>query len=65
MTVLGIIIGVIINVILYFISPIVLRWMGAEGETAHKESGIDRVYEAADVSPSLLKRIVPICGSVM
>ncbi len=30
---LGIIIGVIINVILYFISPVVLRWMGAEGET--------------------------------
>lgn len=39
--------------------------MGAEGQTAHKENGIDRTYEAADVSPSLLKRIVPICGSVM
>lgn len=30
---LGIFIGVTINIILYFISPIVLRWMGAEGET--------------------------------
>ena len=39
--------------------------MGAEGQTAHDENGINRTYEAADVSPSLLKRIVPICGSVM
>lgn len=39
--------------------------MGAEGQTSHGENGINRTYEAADVSPSLLKRIVPICGSVM
>lgn len=39
--------------------------MGAEGQTAHGENGITRTYEAADVSPSLLKRIVPVCGSVM
>lgn len=39
--------------------------MGAEGQTAHNENGINRTYEAADVSPSLLKRIVPICGGVM
>lgn len=39
--------------------------MGAEGQTAHGENGISRSYEAADVSPSLLRRIVPICGSVM
>ena len=39
--------------------------MGAEGQTAHGENGISRTYEAADVSPSLLKRIIPICGSVM
>lgn len=39
--------------------------MGAEGQTAHKENGIDRTFESADVSPSLLKRIVPVCGSVM
>lgn len=38
--------------------------MGAEGQTAHKENGIDRTFEAADVSPSLLRRIVPICGGV-
>lgn len=39
--------------------------MGAEGETAHNESGISRTYEAADVSPSLLRKIIPVCGSVM
>lgn len=38
--------------------------MGAEGQTAHNENGINRSYEAADISPSLLKRIVPLCGSV-
>lgn len=39
--------------------------MGAEGQTAHNENGINRTYESADVSPSLLKRIMPVCGSVM
>jgi len=39
--------------------------MGAEGETSHSENGISRSYEAGDVSPSLLKRITPMCGSVM
>lgn len=39
--------------------------MGAEGQTAHSENGISRTYEAADISPSLLHRIIPICGSVM
>ena len=38
--------------------------MGAEGQTAHSENGISRTYEAADVSPSLLRRITPIVGSV-
>ena len=39
--------------------------MGAEGQTVHDENGIKRTYEAADVSPSLLRRIVPVVGSVM
>lgn len=39
--------------------------MGAEGQTSHSENGINRTYESADISPSLLKRIVPMCGSVM
>lgn len=38
---------------------------GAEGETAHSENGINRTYEAGDISPSLLKQIIPMCGSVM
>lgn len=39
--------------------------MGAEGQTAHNENGISRTYEAADVSPSLLRRITPVVGSVV
>lgn len=39
--------------------------MGAEGQTGHNENGVSRSYEAADVSPSLLKRIVPVAGSVL
>jgi hypothetical protein len=39
--------------------------MGAEGQTAHDENGIKRTWEAGDVSPSLLRLIIPVCGSVM
>lgn len=39
--------------------------MGAEGQTAHNENGVNRIYEAADVSPSLLKRIIPVAGGVL
>lgn len=39
--------------------------MGAEGQTGHSENGISRTYESADVSPSLIRRIIPVCGSVM
>ena len=39
--------------------------MGAEGQVNHQEQGVSRAYEAADVSPSLLKRIVPVAGGVM
>lgn len=38
---------------------------GAEGQTSHGENGISRTYESADISPSLLKKIVPVCGSVI
>lgn len=38
--------------------------MGAEGQTAHNENGISRTYEAADVSPSLLRKIIPLVGGV-
>lgn len=38
--------------------------MGAEGQTGHNENGVNRSWEAADVSPSLLRRIAPLVGSV-
>lgn len=37
---------------------------GAEGQIVHNENGTYRGYESADVSPSLLKRIIPLAGSV-
>lgn len=39
--------------------------MGAEGETAHNENGISRTYEAGDISPSLLNKIMPMCSGVI
>ena len=39
--------------------------MGAEGQVSHSENGISRTWEVGDVSPSLLRKIVPVCGSVM
>ena len=39
--------------------------MGAEGQTSHDENGVSRTWEAGDVSPSLLRRIIPMVGSVM
>lgn len=37
---------------------------GADYQTQHSENGITRVYEAADVPDSMLKRIVPFCGGI-
>lgn len=39
--------------------------MGADGQLSHSENGISRTWEAGDVSPSLLRKIVPVCGSVI
>lgn len=36
--------------------------MGAEGQTAHNENGINRTFENADVSKSLLRQITPVVG---
>lgn len=36
---------------------------GAEGQTAHKENGIDRTYESAGVPESMLKDVVPFAGT--
>lgn len=38
--------------------------MGAEGQTTHDENGVKRTWDGADISPSLLRQITPICGSV-
>ena len=37
---------------------------GAEGETTHKENGIDRTYESAGVPASMLREIIPFVGVV-
>lgn len=37
---------------------------GAEAQTAHSENGISRTYEAGDVSPSLLRQIMPMVAGV-
>ena len=39
--------------------------MGAEGQIQHQENSVSRTWEAGDVSPSLLRQIIPVCGSVM
>ena len=38
---------------------------GAEGQTSHTENGISRVWADSLVSPSLLKMIPPMVGSVV
>lgn len=37
---------------------------GAEGETRHDENGIARSYESASVPDSMLKNVVPFCGTL-
>ena len=37
---------------------------GAEAQTTHNENGISRTYEAGDISPSLLKQIIPMVAGV-
>lgn len=33
---------------------------GAEGQTSHTENGISRIFDTANISPNLLKSIVPM-----
>ena len=37
---------------------------GSEGETAHRENGVNRSYEDADVPKSMLAEITPMVGVV-
>ncbi len=39
--------------------------MGAEGETAHSQSGVSRTYENAGISDSLKRRVVPVAKVVI
>lgn len=41
-----------------------LNKRGAEGETAHKENGIDRTYESASVPDSMLAAVTPFVGVI-
>ena len=41
-----------------------LNKRGAEGETAHRENGINRTYDDADIPKGLLSQIVPYCGTI-
>ena len=38
--------------------------MGAEGETVHKENGIDRTFDGSWMSVQLLQEVTPYCGVV-
>lgn len=44
------------------IAVYLLNKRGAEGEQAHSENGIQRVYEDGDIPPTLLRRITPSAG---
>lgn len=44
------------------IAAYLLNKRGAEGETVHKENGVERSYENGDVPASLLRQIVPYVG---
>ena len=41
-----------------------LNKRGAEFQLSHSENGISRTYEAADLPPSLLRGVAPLCGTV-
>lgn len=41
-----------------------LNKRGWDGQTGHSENGVSRSFEAADLPPSLLREITPICGVV-
>lgn len=44
------------------IAAYLINKRGAEGQTAHTENGITRMYENADVPASMMKQIVPMTG---
>lgn len=45
------------------IAAYLVNKMGAEGEIAHNENGINRTYESASVPESMLREITPFIGT--
>ena len=48
----------------YRISLDLYNKQGAEGETVHKENGIDRTFESSWISDQLLSEVTPLAGAV-
>lgn len=46
------------------ITTYMLNKRGGEGETAHRENGINRTYADADIPQDMLSEIVPYCGVI-
>ena len=44
------------------IAVYLLNKRGAEGEQAHTENGVQRIYEDGDIPSTLLRRITPVVG---
>lgn len=47
----------VIEIAVYLIAK-----MGAEGQTAHSENGVNRTYASADVPDDMLREIIPFVG---
>lgn len=45
------------------IAAYMMNKRGAEGQLSHSENGTSRTYESGDVPPSLLKGVLPCCGT--
>ena len=46
------------------IAAYLLNKRGSEGQLSHKENGIDRTYESADVPESMLGAVTPMVGVI-
>lgn len=45
------------------IAVFLLNKRGAEGQQSHSENGITRSYENGDIPSSMLRGIIPLCGT--
>lgn len=44
------------------VAAFLMNKRGAEGEVQHNENGVSRTYGGADVPPSMLAEITPMCA---